>query len=344
MMKTRQSNMELLRIISIILIIMHHFSLYIGLNFDHTITINRLIIQFFTIGGKVGVTCFLLISGYFMVNNNFKVKKLLKLILQLLTYCIFGVLIVNIFYNLNYNILAFLQLTFSSFFYGYWFIIAYLIVYILSPFINKAINCFSKKDLRKLILILIILQCIIPTFLFINFEFSNIVWFTALYIIGAYFRKFPEDLISIKNSIIIFLSSYSISFLIILLFDILDNGINPCYFTNLNTPFTLITSIAFFCLFGNIKVFYNRIINIIASTTLGIYFFHEDKFFRKFLWGWLSNFLNITEDTHSLFFKAIISILFVFICGVIIELIRQNTIERITNKILDKLCTSKTKT
>ena len=345
MIKQRKSNLELLRIVSIILIIMHHFALYIELNFGNAITSNRLIIQFLTIGGKVGVSCFLLISGYFMVNQKFKFKKFLKLIFQLLTYCILGLVLSIIFNNSHYTLLIIMQLIFLSFFGGYWFMLPYLIVYILSPFINKAFNCLDKRELRKLILLLILFQSVIPTFSFLNFEFSNVIWFTTLYIIGAYFSRFSEDMPSRKTSIILLILSYLASFLLVLGIDFLKNityvGFSSSYFESINSPFTLIISVSLFLVFANIKVFYNKFVNIIASTTLGIYLFHDNTFLRHLIWDKLSYLFNISVDTSFLLIKAILCIVIVFIIGTFIELIRKNTIERLTNKIIDKLCTTK---
>ena len=49
----RKSNIELLRIISMIIIIAHHYAVHGGFNFStQNITINRLWIQFLTLGGE----------------------------------------------------------------------------------------------------------------------------------------------------------------------------------------------------------------------------------------------------------------------------------------------------
>ncbi len=42
----RSSNLEILRIISIIMIIMHHYAIYSGFEFENTITVNKVIINF----------------------------------------------------------------------------------------------------------------------------------------------------------------------------------------------------------------------------------------------------------------------------------------------------------
>lgn len=84
---TRQSNFELLRIVCMILIIAHHFSVH-SIIPENISRLNRFIFDVFAIGGKVAVNVFVLISGYFMVKSKFKLQKLLMLIFQTFFYSI----------------------------------------------------------------------------------------------------------------------------------------------------------------------------------------------------------------------------------------------------------------
>lgn len=59
MTKQRSSNFEFLRIIAMIMIVFHHFSVHGNFSFaTDSITFNRLWIQFLAIGGKIGVNIF----------------------------------------------------------------------------------------------------------------------------------------------------------------------------------------------------------------------------------------------------------------------------------------------
>lgn len=69
-LKSRNSNLELLSIFSIALIIMHHYACHSNLGI-----ISPVIHQVLLWDGKIGVMSFLLITGYFQVNSNFKSKK-----------------------------------------------------------------------------------------------------------------------------------------------------------------------------------------------------------------------------------------------------------------------------
>lgn len=84
----RQSNIELLRIVAMLMIIAHHFVVHGGFEFStDTITANRLWVQFIQMGGKIGVNIFVLISGYFLISTpTVKLEKVLKLWIQIFTY------------------------------------------------------------------------------------------------------------------------------------------------------------------------------------------------------------------------------------------------------------------
>ena len=83
----RESNFELLRIISMILIVLHHYALHGGLFQPNNL--NEKVGLFILLGGKIGVNVFVIISGYFLVNSKFRIKKLLQLIGQVYFYAIF---------------------------------------------------------------------------------------------------------------------------------------------------------------------------------------------------------------------------------------------------------------
>lgn len=68
--KERQSNFELLRILCIVAIIANHYAIHPTWDFQNLpISFNRLLIQTTTLFGKPAVNCFVLISGYFLIES-----------------------------------------------------------------------------------------------------------------------------------------------------------------------------------------------------------------------------------------------------------------------------------
>ena len=90
--RARQSNIELLRIFAMLIIIGHHFALYGGLgDCTEVYFVNRVWIQFLMISGKLGVSLFVLISGFFLIKMpKLRMEKLIKLWLQVFFLVGFG--------------------------------------------------------------------------------------------------------------------------------------------------------------------------------------------------------------------------------------------------------------
>ena len=90
--KKRNTNIEILRIISMVMIVFHHFAVHGDFSFENNmISIPRLWIDLISMGGKIGVDVFVLISGYFLVNDNeklFNCRKILKFVGQVCFYSI----------------------------------------------------------------------------------------------------------------------------------------------------------------------------------------------------------------------------------------------------------------
>lgn len=82
----RNSNLEMLRIVSMFLIVAHHYAMH-GFNIaELNYSFNRYIVGVLSLGGKLGVSCFILISGFFMVNFQITLHKLIKIIAEVWVY------------------------------------------------------------------------------------------------------------------------------------------------------------------------------------------------------------------------------------------------------------------
>lgn len=329
--KKRDSNLELLRIISIILIIAHHYVLYGGLK-DINFGFNTIITKFLITGGKIGVNCFVLISGYFLINSKFKVEKLLKLILEVFFYSIIITTILYTFNLVQINIIDIIKSIMPIVFGKYWFITAYVGMYICFPFINNFIKNISKDKYKVFLIALSIMLIIIPTFTTANFIFSNFTWIVFMYMIGAYIRLYPNKYTEYKGkALCISVILYCVIVIISVLFAFLGNNINifakaSNYFAKVNSIFIVPCSIFLFIYFKNKKIEYNQFINNIAKCSFGIYCIHENNFIRNLIWKQLLK-TDTYANSNILIIHAILSIFIVFTICCIIDLLRIYIIE-----------------
>ena len=72
----RDSKFEILRIIAMLLIVAHHFVVH-GFELENieTFSYNKIVVEILSLGGKLGVNLFVLISAYFMIDSKFKFKQ-----------------------------------------------------------------------------------------------------------------------------------------------------------------------------------------------------------------------------------------------------------------------------
>ena len=138
--KERKSNIELLRIISMCLIIYHHFSLNLGIIEGYDISKTMIFGILGGIGGKIGVVCYVLTTGYFSVEKDFNVKRVFKLWLQIFCYSVGFMLFFRITGIEKLNNVDTIKTFFPFAYNQYWFMTAYLYLMVLTPFINKLLN------------------------------------------------------------------------------------------------------------------------------------------------------------------------------------------------------------
>ena len=253
----------------------------------------------------------------------------------------------GVFPDLKTIFLSFFSVTFNR----YWFISAYILIYILSPYINKFLKSISKVEHKKILIITIIIWSIIPTIFGIfndNTEtflyFNRFIWMIVLYMLGAYIRLYSINFFNKhtnKKAIIISLCSFSFMVLgIILIFKFKDVFLKIgtkelAYFWQPNTIPMLMLSVSIFELFLNLKIKNNKVINVLASTTLGIYMLHDGPL-RFTLWQKIFKSLNCLNSKYAIIY-IIFHTFIIFAVGVVIDLIRQ-LIEKI---IVDKMLNSK---
>ena len=137
----------------------------------------------------------------------------------------------------------------------------------------------------------------------------------------------------IKTTILVAISSISvmvIGIVVIYVFKDIFAKIGTsevAYFWTPNSLPMLFLSISIFEIFKKIKLNHNKVINTIASTTLGIYLLH-DGLLAKYMWNDIFMTLECLNSKYYLL-CILISTIIIFIGGAMIDLMRQ-LVEKIT--------------
>lgn len=336
----RTSNIELLRIIAMILIIMHHYAVHGGWNLSTEMTANNVFIQILSVGGKVGVDIFVLITGFFMITANFKLNKLAKLLGQIWFYSL-AILLFAFFMGIDTlttkNIInSVLPLGKTN-----WFAHTYLLLYLFIPILNPFLRSLSEAKYQKILFIITVIWYVVPTFLpWLDLRPYSLLLFFYLYALGAYIKLHREDFSKNKALHLILLGSVGFVLGNILIDFLIHWKLvsvkHIFYFANDNI-FILCIGLGMFLYFLQKKIQYNKTINMIASTTFGIYLIHDSALLRKYFWcdvfGNAEYYNSMWLPLHVLTVVTII-----FVVGAIIDYIRIRLVEKPLMRKINSVC------
>lgn len=339
----RQSNFELLRIVSMMMIIFWHIMVHGGVLANPTETLKAVLslIQSLIF---VHVNSFILVTGYFQCESRFKMSKVLQLNNSIWFYKALIPLILIAVGMLTLSKLEILKLLSPISHYDYWFMTQYILLYLISPILNIVINNISKDKYKAMLVLFFVVFSVLPFLTNQEFYPSNmgytLLQFVILYFIGAYFRKYKiEDCFylkkfSVRTKRLVFLSGF-------LIFGILSGTITflAGKFTGLNSffnyisqllinnsnsynnPFLMVTTIFYFLFFSVIH-FKSKFINRVSRLTLGVYLIHENLNIRPRIYDWFG--FNRAKYSCAILPKMIVVTLVIFIGCSIIEFIRQS--------------------
>lgn len=337
----RKSNFELMRIISMFMIILNHI---IDRNIVLSTTgVTQLIVLGINMIIRIHVCSFVLLIGYFQCKKRLKLSKVISINNSVWFYNVVFFIIVSILGLISLSGVDKIKVLLPLCYNNYWFIITYLLLYLISPLLNVIINNINKKQLQKLIILMFCLFSIMTSFtgksVYDNNSGFSLTNFILLYFIGAYL-----NLYSIRDCFIFKKASNNLFRLIcIMAFIVLANfNLLIYYFSNsvasynsimeyvsgllkamvfsYDNPIIIFQAIFYFLFFESL-VLKNRFINIISKYTLGIYLVHENPLIIPFLYKWL----GFTKDFYSISVipKIFISAIIIFVVSLVIEIIRS---------------------
>lgn len=144
----------------------------------------------------VAVDTYVLISGYFLVESGFRIRRLVMLLLQVLFYsllipaalAVLGIPVQGT--GLSTAAPYFLPISTEH----YWFVSSYVLMYLFSPLLSAAAHRLSKRQLQITIALLMIFYCVIPSLspfiLSLDRYGYDAGWFCCLFLSAAYLRLY----------------------------------------------------------------------------------------------------------------------------------------------------------
>lgn len=345
MNKKRQSNIELLRIIAMILIIFNHFGIH-GVNIKNPnlpVTTNRIITDILSSGGKLGACIFIIISGYYLINSKASKQRIKSIFNTMWLYSVIFFIINLIIKTVPLSLNVILQSIFPFLYNGYWFMTAYILLMIFIPYINCLLHQLNQKQFQKFLCILIVITLVIPTILPKSLSMmTEFTKFITFYSTGSYVRLFSHQEKEKNIGKWIFIGSIGFTIASIIGIDLMSRIIklnslaaHSTYFSQNLGLVSYLAALGLFLWGKNWKMRNNTMINTIASTTLGIYLIHENIIARNIIWNKIFNVNNLLNDNNPLTFTIIClgEVLIIFSVCSLIDWIRQ-IMAKIINKYL----------
>ncbi len=192
---SRDYGIDLLRILAMFMVVIHHVVEYGGILHAESISnINYWSAYFIDIAVYCAVDTYALISGFVGYKVNRKYASLAELWLRVTFYSVSFTIVNKLMFDPLIGkkkiLLSFFPVTRKNL----WYFTMYFGVILLSPVLNAAINAMSRKTARRAVIGSIFLFSVLP-FLWSNDVFESkdgysVIWLMVLYLAGAYIGKY----------------------------------------------------------------------------------------------------------------------------------------------------------
>lgn len=338
----RQSGIELLRIISMLFVVLMHINSFSNINpCDLNVILNypafsfsRFFLESLVI---VGVNCFVLISGWFGIKAS--IKGLLKFVFQVVfLYFVIYLLLV---------ILGLRHLSVSHFFscltLGYWFVHAYLILYILSPILNAFVDNSSPRLFRYLLIVFFSYQTIYgwlkPVSESIHMGYSPIS-FIGLYLLSRYLKLHGCHVANLKTKklMILCLGCTILNSFASFIMSWTGHGDKVelvYYYCN---PLIIIQAISLLLIFSRMT-FYSCMVNWVACSCFSVYIFHMHPMVRDYFFDVVSSIWNKTSYS-VVTLSFLILVIVIYIVSILIDKVRIRAWQMLTGYCSPDKCSN----
>ncbi|MDR1697580.1 MAG: acyltransferase [Erysipelotrichaceae bacterium] len=323
----RTSGIELLRLLAMLAIVFYHLVGHATTQ-PPVGTPTSIFLRSFTVFMQPLLCVFIIISGYFLVDSKFKMKKLVRYLVQICLIPFIIALVMFLFHN-NYNIEIKDVFMSAVNIQEYWFPFTYLLICAGYPLINYFIRKMRERSFLIVIGVTLIINIIFTiTRINITWVFCNAIWALQLYLIGAYLKKYPRK--AFEKRLLWFIISTSLLLIVLVIFIFTRYNLNESRFDLI----PVLIAVPIFVLFKNFK-FHNKYLNILATTVFTVYLVHDNIYLRQWLWGEVFV-LELYFNSYHIIWFSLVAALTVYLGGIILGLIYHYTVDLLFQKVLDK--------
>lgn len=322
----RKSNFELLRLVSIFLILLMHC--YAQAPAKSLSTANYFLGFGINAVGNIAVSCFVLLSGYFAVR--FKGERFLQLIYLTVLYTAITALL-RYGWASEELLRAVLGIVRQS--NAIWFIVCYLLLQLLSPFINPFLEQLSRARYHRLLFIGFIVFNVLTTFLppfgaYVTVATGkSLAYFLYLYAIGRYLRLHTDAHPSAQRCLL----GFGLSTLTIFVGNLTLSHISHKMIYPLSVDASPLILFSALCVFYWAKTWsiQSRAINWVASSVVAVYLLDQLRYFLD------AHIFHLATSGKNALFPLLLlgEIASVFVLAILFDKLRARLFSRWENRL-----------
>ena len=326
----RSSNLELYRIICMLMIVAHHYVVNSGLwSVDSPIrtnptALNSLFLFLFGAWGKTGINCFLMITGYFMCTSKITLRKFIKLMGQIYLYkfILYPILLIAGYETLSADRLV--RVIMPTWGFRDNFVGCFIAFWLTIPFLNILVRNMNKRQHELLLILMLSLYTLLGSVPSFNVTFNYVVWFGIIYFIASYIRMYPNPLFDNKK-----LWGYmTLTSVLLASLSLFRFGYH--FVSDTNKFFAVAVAVCSFLWFKNMNIKQSKVINAFGAGTFGVLLIHANSSAMR-MWLW-----NDTVDSvghysmpfGELVLYCFVVIVLIFVICNLIDQLRISTIEK----------------
>lgn len=278
----RKSNIELLRIVSMLMVVVLHFNNnganngIVNMPAELTTRLwGGFVVESFCI---VAVNCFVLISGFFGIK--LKMRSMLKFYLQCFFIGLVSYLVYVFFQPEAWNISLLLERFLAFTHNGWWFVVSYLGLMFISPLLNRAVDGLSKKSMLLCIALFAVIVLYLGWYQGVIDTKSgcSLLSFIFLYLIGR-FIGMHISLVSLRQYRWCWLLGYVLSAAVLcgLVWLRYTYSLPLRYIFDYGHPIVIVEAIMLFLFFSSFSI-QCKTVNWLASSVFAAYLFQESTY------------------------------------------------------------------
>lgn len=312
----RQSNMELLRIVAMLMVMVLHTG-YASFGYPRTVWLQAEPLRWLglTMTEVYTVACvniFVLITGWF--GTTFRTKGAVRLAIQ----PIYVTLVLALYVWLAGLPLPTGVMGYVRPIWNYWFVCSYLVLYLLTPMLNAFVEKSDEAALRRFLLVFYVIT--IPcSFVFADLQKGySAVSFVGLYLLGRYLRLYGAARLQhwprwrFMALYVVLMGTMGLVGWGAGMMSQTFMGTFVPFVVAYTNPITIVAAGAMLLFFSRVRL-QSRLVNWLASGSFAAYLVHQNILVRKEYYAYIRHLADVIPSTPLFMLAVLVSIVAIYV-------------------------------